>query len=143
MADVSGLEKVLGHHFTRKALAEEAMTHASFANEHPGRPSNERLVHLGDAVLELIVRDRLFHDRGQARKGELTDAKKPWVNNKALAAAAANWPKPDVSSGLSWLMGRQKIMAQTVEAVVGAVYEDTHDLAITTAVVRRILPLGS
>ena len=139
MPDVSALEKILGHHFANKSLAEQAMTHSSFANEHPGRMSNERLAHLGDAIIEVVVRERLFHDQPQAGKGDLTDAKNALVNNKRLAEAATDWPKPDVSSGLSWLMGRQKIMAQTVEAVVGAVYEDTHSLAITTAVIGRIL----
>src|SRR5687768_4846104 len=117
-------EEALGKTSDNAALVNEILTHSSRAKE-TGRKSNERLAHLGDAVLELAVRQALFKRSPRIEtKGELTDEKRKFVNNAALAAIAADWPKPD--GNLGWPLSKKKVMAEVFEAVVGAVYVDSN-----------------
>ena len=77
----------LGYQFRDLELLQRALTHASLPNEVPGLRSNERLEFLGDAVLELAVRDALLRAYPERREGWMTTKKRQIVRNRALAEA--------------------------------------------------------
>lgn len=119
----------LGHRFGDLALLELALTHRSWCAEHSGSSSNERLEFLGDAVLGLVVTQRLYSRFGQWSEGDLAKARASLVNAATLAEVGGSiglgellrLGRGEVSSG-----GRAKasILADAVEAVIGAVYLD-------------------
>jgi ribonuclease-3 len=110
-------------------LLERALTHRSFAYEHGGLPTNERLEFLGDAVLGLIITDALYRRFPDEPEGQLAKLRASVVNMKALAdvgrtlgiGAHIRLGRGEEATG-----GRDKssILADTVEAVIGAVYLD-------------------
>ena len=124
------------------ALLERALTHRSYAYEHGGLPTNERLEFLGDAVLGLVVTDALYSGDGELSEGQLAKQRASVVNTRALA---------DVARGLalgSWIRlgrgeeatgGRDKttILADTMEALIGAVYCQ-HGIEGATVLVRAL-----
>ncbi len=69
-------------------LLELALTHRSYAYEHGGLPTNERLEFLGDAVLGLTITDELFHRHTDRSEGELAKLRASVVNTLALAEVA-------------------------------------------------------
>ena len=72
---LDALQKRIGYQFRNHALLEEALTHPSYAQQERHRvPHNQRLEFLGDAVLSLILAERLFHDLPGEREGELARA---------------------------------------------------------------------
>ncbi|MCU1587505.1 MAG: rnc [Frankiales bacterium] len=135
------LEGALGTGLDATRL-EQALTHRSFAYENGGLPTNERLEFLGDAVLGLVVTDALFHTHPDLAEGSLAKLRAGVVSTRALAEVArelglGKWMrlgKGEESSG-----GRDKpsILADTMEAVIGAVYLE-HGLPGATAVVRKL-----
>ena len=108
-------------------LLERALTHRSYAYEHGGLPTNERLEFLGDAVLGLVVTDALFTGNPDFAEGQLAKLRASVVNTRALAGVArglglGDWVrlgKGELATG-----GRDKasILADTMEALIGAVY---------------------
>ena len=83
------LEERIAHRFEDGALIQEALTHASFANEMgAGMPHNERLEFLGDAVLGLVVGHWLFREFKDRPEGLLTQMRSRLVNTSTLAALA-------------------------------------------------------
>ncbi|MCU0274608.1 MAG: ribonuclease III [Acidimicrobiales bacterium] len=119
----------LGHRFADPVLLEQALTHRSWCAEHPGTPSNERLEFLGDAVLGLVVTDRLFHVEGALPEGELAMARAAVVSTEALAQVASDLELGEhlrLGKGEDATGGRAKrsILADAMEAVLGAVYVD-------------------
>lgn len=125
------LEKTLGIDFKNTALLKEALTHRSYLNEHPqwGFPHNERLEYLGDAVLELVVSELLYEKFPQFPEGELTAVRAALVNYQMLAklAQALNLQEfLKMSKGESRDTGRARevILANAIEAVIGAMYLD-------------------
>lgn len=124
------------------ALMEQALTHRSFAYENGGLPTNERMEFLGDAVLGLVVTESLYRRYPDVAEGHLAKMRAAIVNARALADVAR-------SLGLGALLrlgrgeeitgGRDKssILADTLEAVIGAVYLE-HGLAAAEAVVHRL-----
>jgi len=106
-----------------------ALTHASFAYEKGGRESNQRLEFLGDAVLELVVREFLYRLRPQADEGELTKLKSNIVRGETLASKAK-----EIGLGRFILLGKGEMskgggenpsnLAGCLEAVIGAIYLD-------------------
>ena len=123
-------------------LLEQALTHRSFAYENGGLPTNERLEFLGDAVLGLVVTDALYLAHPDLAEGSLAKLRASVVSTRALAGVArelglGRWMrlgKGEVTTG-----GRDKasILADTMEAVLGAVYLD-RGLAGATTVVRAL-----
>src|SRR5262245_7025482 len=119
----------LDHVFTDPHLLVQALTHRSWCAEHPGTPSNERLEFLGDAVLGLVIADHLFNVDGTMPEGELAMARAAVVSTEALAQVATGL---ELGAGLRLgkgedaTGGRQKrsILADAMEAVIGAVYVD-------------------
>jgi ribonuclease-3 len=127
---VAALEERLGHQFSDGALVQEALTHASFANETgAGMPHNERLEFLGDAVLGMVVGHWLFVTHPDRPEGELTQMRSRLVKSTTLAALAR-----ELDLGTVMLIGvgeertggrgRRSLLADSLEAVLGAIYLD-------------------
>lgn len=121
----------LGYRFKTPSLLVEALTHKSYANEHPreGGRHNERLEFLGDAVLELVVRDRLLRDHPGADEGRLSKIRSTIVNAHNLARTSARLGVAAalrVGAGEEKTGGRDKdsILADAMEAIIGAIFLD-------------------
>ncbi|MBN2168878.1 MAG: ribonuclease III [Actinobacteria bacterium] len=128
MAEV---EKLLGYEFKNRSLLYLALSHRSHVNEIGLSlvDSNERLEFLGDSVVELAITHVLYEDFPDYLEGELTKLRAPLVRGKALAEAAMKLGLGDhvlLGKGEEATGGRTKrsIMADTFEAVVGAIYLD-------------------
>jgi ribonuclease-3 len=108
-------------------LLDRALTHRSYAYENGGLPTNERLEFLGDAVLGLIVTDTLFRRYPDLPEGQLAKLRAAVVNMRALAGVARGLELGSyvrLGRGEEGTGGRDKssILADTLEAVIGAVY---------------------
>lgn len=128
--DLRPLEQLLGTVFEDKDLLRTSLVHRSYLNENPGfkLPHNERLEFLGDAVLELVVTDYLYHHYNLP-EGELTNLRAAVVRGEMLSRIAEELLLDDyllLSRGERKDTGkaRQYILANAVEAVIGAVYLD-------------------
>ena len=138
----AGLAQRLGWDVRDQELFAQALAHRSWCAEHAGREPNERLEFLGDAVLGLIVTDYLYRSYPDLPEGELAKARAAVVNSVSLASAARQLQlgsalllgKGEDSSG-----GRLKpsILADAMEAVIGAIYLDA-GYAVTEEVVLRL-----
>ena len=109
------------------ALLERALTHRSYAYENGGLPTNERLEFLGDAVLGLIVTDTLFRKYPDLPEGQLAKLRAAVVQMRALADVARSLRLGSyvrLGRGEEGTGGRDKssILADTLEALIGAVY---------------------
>jgi len=131
MTDFSKFEKKIDILFQDKSLLKQAFTHRSYLNERPSwkLPHNERLEFLGDAVLELIVTEYLFEKYPEKPEGELTSLRAALVNATMLAKIAGDLNINDfllLSRGEKKDTGkaRQYILANTFEALIGAIYLD-------------------
>jgi len=123
-------------------LLQRALTHRSFAYENGGLPTNERLEFLGDAVLGLVVTDALFRAHPDLPEGQLAKLRAAVVNMRALADVGR-----DLDIGRFVRLGRGEegtggrgkasILADTVEALIGAVYV-ARGLEVAAAVVHRL-----
>ena len=121
------LERTLGHRFADRRLLARALTHASYAHEHPPAADQEPLAFVGDAALGLVVAERLLADAPAAPVGVLTP-------DRAAVVAGANLARWAVTLELGALLRlgrgedlsggreRESILATTLEAVLGAVY---------------------
>jgi len=125
------LEERLGVVFVDRELLLTAITHRSYLNEHreATQQHNERFEFLGDAVLELVVTDFLFHKYPAMPEGELTAIRAALVNTVSIADASTKLNINDfllLSKGEERDTGRarQYILANTFEAIVGALYLD-------------------
>jgi len=128
--NLSKLEDSLDIKFNNQDLLRQAFVHRSYLNEHPkcGLEHNERMEFLGDAVLELAVTKHLYENYSNS-EGELTIWRAALVNSKILAKIAANLELNKyllLSKGETRDTGRarQFILANTFEALVGAIYLD-------------------
>jgi ribonuclease-3 len=131
MPDFSPLQTRINHTFTNPDLLVEALTHRSYLNEHReyAGSHNERLEFLGDAVLELAVTDFLFKKFPAKPEGELTAYRAALVNTVSLAETSQALNTNDfllLSRGESKDTGRARdvILADTFEAIIGAIYLD-------------------
>lgn len=129
--DLIALERILGYVFKDKLNLLTAITHRSYLNEHreAKQDHNERLEFLGDAVLELVVTDHLFHKYPTKPEGELTAVRSALVNTTSLSEASTKLGVNDyllMSKGESKDVGRarQYILANAFEAFIGALYVD-------------------
>ncbi|MBI1999394.1 MAG: ribonuclease III [Parcubacteria group bacterium] len=129
--DFSAFEQKIGVSFKNKDLLKLAFTHRSYLNEHPHEnlEHNERLEFLGDAVLELVVTEHLFAAFPDKPEGDLTAYRAALVNTGSLSQAAVELGMNDyllLSKGEAKDTGkaRQFILANTFEALVGALYLD-------------------
>lgn len=129
--DFSKFENSIGITFKNKDLLKQAFTHRSYLNEHRDTElvHNERLEFLGDAVLELIITEHLYTKFPDESEGDLTSYRSALVNAVTLSDAASKIGMNDyllLSKGESKDMGRarQIILANTIEALIGAIFLD-------------------
>ncbi|GAA1115515.1 ribonuclease III [Kitasatospora arboriphila] len=139
------LEGRLGYELER-ALLVRALTHRSYAYENGGLPTNERLEFLGDSVLGLVVTDTLYRLHPEVAEGTLAKLRAAVVNSRALAEVGRGLELGTfirLGKGEEGTGGRDKssILADTVEAVIGAVYLDRGLDAATEFVHRLFDPL--
>jgi ribonuclease-3 len=128
---IEEVEKNLQYYFTNKELLREALTHKSFYHEHRGKTDvhNERLEFLGDSVIGLIIVEFLFLHEHSYNEAVLAKIKSYIVSEPVFAGIAQ-----ELSLGNSLLLGKgekstggtnkKSILANTLEAVIGAVYLD-------------------
>ncbi|MFI7587777.1 ribonuclease III [Spongisporangium articulatum] len=120
-----------------------ALTHRSYAYEHGGLPTNERLEFLGDSVLGVVVTDALYRRHPEMSEGQLAKLRAAVVNMRALAGVGR-----ELGLGAYLLLGRgeeasggrdkSSILADTVEALLGAVYYE-HGTDVARALVHRLV----
>jgi ribonuclease-3 len=130
-SDYKPLEERLSYKFKDKSLLLQSLTHRSYLNEHSDYEyeHNERLEFLGDAVLELIVTEHLYKNYANP-EGELTNWRAALVNAKTLAGIATQLAFEDyllMSKGEAKdknSKARMYILANAIEAIIGAIYLD-------------------
>jgi ribonuclease-3 len=123
------LEHALAYRFRNRAFLEHALHHSSYAHDHEGVESNERLEFLGDSVIGLVVAHALYEAKPEWNEGELTRALHALVEGRSLAALART-----LDLGMVLKLGRTErssggeekdsILADAMEAVIGAMYLD-------------------
>lgn len=123
------LEERLGHQFVRPELLRLALTHRSVSADDPARNDNERLEFLGDAVLQLVVTDVLYESFPHLAEGQMAKVRAAVVSRGTLAEIARSIDlgmHVEVSPSEAATGGRDKdsILADAVEAVIGAAYLD-------------------
>jgi ribonuclease-3 len=121
------LEAALGHRFEDARLLSRALTHASYAHEHPPEADQEPLAFVGDAALALIDAERLLQQSPEATVGVLTPARAELVSGANLARwATALELGALLRLGRGEELGggreRESILATTLEAVLGVIY---------------------
>jgi ribonuclease-3 len=129
--DFMQFEDTIGYRFQDAALLRQAFTHSSFTNEHKiNKPQNyERLEFLGDAVLEMITSDTLFHQYEEMSEGDLTRTRASLVCELALASKARELSLDQyvlLGKGEEATGGRNRdsIVADVVESLIGAIFID-------------------
>ncbi|WP_415139962.1 ribonuclease III [Nocardioides sp.] len=125
--DYPGLREALGDPVLEPELLERSLTHRSFAYEHGGLPTNERLEFLGDSVLGVVVTEALYRTFPDLSEGRLAKLRAAVVNARALAGVGRSIGLGDhikLGRGEESTGGRDKasIVSDTVEAVIGAVH---------------------
>lgn len=144
--DFSQCESRIGVTFENKDLLTQAFVHRSYLNENPSfrLDHNERLEFLGDAVLELVVTEYLYAHYPNP-EGELTAWRAALVNSKMLAEIANRIAMDDfllLSKGEAKDTGkaRQVILANAIEALIGAIHLDKGYRAASDFITRHIIP---
>lgn len=144
---MSDLEKRIDYSFRNERLLEEALTHRSYLNENPreGLSHNERLEFLGDAVLELAVTEDIFGRFPQYEEGTLTSFRAALVNYQMLASIARDLEVEKflrLSKGEAKDTGRARevILANAMEALIGAIYMDSGYASARAFVLRFVMP---
>ncbi|MDR3614274.1 MAG: ribonuclease III [Candidatus Obscuribacterales bacterium] len=122
--ELDQLSERLGVAFGRMHLLNEALTHSSSAAEQPGVKDYERLEFFGDAVLKFVISEYLLERFPDYSEGQLTEIRSVLVSDKVLAELATS-----LNLSKYILLGKQvqmrpSIMAQSLEAIIGAVYTD-------------------
>lgn len=145
--DLSELEFKIGITFQSKDLLEQALVHRSYLNENPNfrLSHNERLEFLGDAVLELAITEALYRAYPDKPEGELTSLRAALVNSKMLSEVGEEIGLNGflrLSRGEAKDVGRarQFIIANALEALIGAVYLDQGYAPAGDFVGRILLP---
>ncbi len=126
-------------------LLQRALTHRSFSYEHGGAPHNERLEFLGDSVLGVVITETLYRAHPDLPEGKLAKLRASVVNMRALADVAREigtaglGPYLRLGRGEEVTGGRDKasILADTVEALLGAVYVE-HGLPAAAQVIHKL-----
>jgi ribonuclease-3 len=144
---LESFQERIGYRFRDAELLRRSLIHTSYVNEAPDpKPqSNERLEFLGDAVLELVVAERLFRDRPELREGDLTTMRAALVRLETLGRIGL---AIDLGQHMSLGRGeeatggrgRATIVGRALEALLGAVYMDGGLEAARDLVVRLIGP---
>ena len=129
----------LGHVFHDSALLQQALTHRSYVNEHPGQRDNGALAFLGDAVLALVVGEHVWRKHPEESEGLLTPRRAGLVSGTNLARWAAAVELGSclrLGRGEAQMGGREKdsLLATALEAVLAVVYLEGGLTAVRRAV---------
>jgi len=131
MEDLSGLQEKLAYTFKNIEWLHQALTHRSYTNENPdlSLKDNEKMEFLGDAVLDLVIRDLLLKAFPDHSEGELSKIRSWVVNESTLAKVArdiqlGNYLFLGRGEELSGGRGKSSILADGYEALVAAIYLD-------------------
>lgn len=148
MPDFVQFEKSIGILFKDKSLLRQAFVHRSYINENKdaGFGHNERLEFLGDAVLELVITDYLYKKYSDKTEGELTSYRSALVNSTTLAMVSTKLQMNEylvLSRGEAKDTGRarQVILANAIEALIGAIYLDQGYGGAQDFIYKNISPL--
>ncbi len=139
------IEQKIGYIFKNKKLIEVAMSHTSYANETKNAHSNERLEFLGDAILELISSEYLFNNYPEMPEGEMTKTRAYAVCETSLAKVANKFGFSDflqVGKSEKKIKGkyRDSILADSVEATIGAIFLDSNYENARDFILPNIIP---
>ncbi len=147
MTDFSKFEKKNNINFNNKNLLRQAFTHRSYINENSSGKfnHNERLEFLGDAVLELVITEHLYNQYPESTEGEMTSFRAALVNAIMLSEVAKELSLDDfllLSKGEAKDVGRarQYILANTFEALVGAIYLDQGYQTVFSFLEKSVFP---
>jgi len=145
LADLSALQQSLGISFNDPSLLEQALVHSSYINENPGLASvsNERLEFLGDAVLGLVVAEKLYQDFPYFAEGKMTKLRSALVRRDFLARMARIIGLGDylyLGKGEEVSGGRHKPanLAGAMEAVIAAIFLDQSPAAARNFILELI-----
>ena len=145
MVNWQDLQQTIGIAFRDTSLLEQAFIHSSYVNENPNSPlsDNERLEFLGDALLSFIVTEKLYHEFPHLAEGELTEIRVSLIREETLAQLASELNLGDylfLAKGeeLTGGRGRQSNLADTFEALIGAIFLDQGLTAIKDFVLRKL-----
>ena len=145
--DINQIQQAIGVRFNDAGLLRQALTHRSYANEHPDElvEDYERLEYLGDAFLGWVVADELFRRHPSFTEGDLTRARVALVRGETLAEIARTF-----DAGAYLIMGvgeegtggrnRRQTLAAVFEALIGAVLTDQGEGAARAMVLRWLAP---
>jgi len=143
LVDLATLQQTLGISFNEPSLLEQALVHSSYINENPGftSTSNERLEFLGDAVLGLVVAEKLYRDFPQFSEGEMTKLRATLVRRDTLARVAGAIRLGDylyLGRGEEASGGRDKPvnLAGALEAIIAAIFLDQGSTATRDFILR-------
>ena len=131
MEQIKEFQEKIGYQFQQEGLLRQALTHSSYANEHRMKKlsDNERLEFLGDAVLEIVTSDFLYHEHTDVPEGELTRLRASLVCEPTLAFCAREIELGSflrLGKGEEMTGGRHRdsVTSDALESVIGAVYLD-------------------
>lgn len=131
MEQIKEFQEKIGYQFQQEGLLRQALTHSSYANEHRMKKlsDNERLEFLGDAVLEIVTSDFLYHEHSDVPEGELTRVRASIVCEQTLAFCTRALNLGDylfLGKGEDQTGGRKRksILSDAFEAIIGAIYLD-------------------
>lgn len=146
--DLNEFEKLIDVTFKDKETLRQAFTHRSYLNENRGLKAkhNERLEFLGDAVLELVITDYLYHEYPTKNEGDMTSIRSALVNAQTCAEVAKNLEVNDyllLSKGEGKDIGRARsyILANALEAIIGAIYIDQGYEKARDFIIKNIAPM--
>ncbi len=147
-ADFGKFEAIIGAKFNNQELLKQAFTHRSFLNENRNLKGghNERLEFLGDAVLELAITNYLYNEYPEKNEGDLTSIRSALVNAQTCAEVAKKLEVNDyllLSRGEAKDQGRarQYILANALEAIIGAIYLDLGYDSARDFIIKYIAPM--
>ena len=150
MYSLSYFQAGIGFKFKNLMLLQQALTHRSYLNDFPDypMPHNERFEFLGDAIIDFLVGDYLFHHQKKMREGDMTSLRAAIVRTEALARFAE-----EINLGAQVIMGRgeeangsrerQSLLADSFEALLAAMYLDQGMEAVREWVQPFIVPAAA
>jgi ribonuclease-3 len=145
VTNLENFQTTLGIRWKNIYLLHEALTHSSYVNENPGVPSNERMEFLGDAMLGLVLANKLYLEYPDLAEGELTRRRSLLVRGSTLASVAKSIGLCDallLGNGEEKSRGRTKAtnLAGAMEALVAAVMLDQGFDSASDFVLRAMQP---
>lgn len=141
MQTYADIQERIAYRFTDSELLERALTHKSYANENRVPSHNERLEFLGDAVLNLVISEYLMNNCPDSTEGDLSRLRAAVVSEPALAVVSRELGLGEfllLGKGEDQTGGRDKdsLLANSLEALIAAVYLDGGQAAVSSFVIR-------